>query len=349
MSSSNDRMFSVIVPVYNCSENIEECLASLINQNGYFLYEIIVVDDGSTDNTPELVRKFILDHPSKPNLNMKLIRIPHAGPAKARNIGVKHAKGDIILFIDSDCRANSNWISSLTRHMQDGDVVGVGGTYRTLNEFSKVARYVGLDIEYRHSRMKKILDYIGTFSACLKREAFEEVGGFDEGYILAGCEDNDLSYKMRDKRYKLIYEPEAWVWHIHPSRAIAFFKGQFKRAMWRVHLYSRNIKWMKGDNYAGPETLIQPVIWAAAGALSLIFLIYHGVLGLTIPLGLSFVSIIILNARFIRFSYRKEGSVVFSLFCLVISIIRSLCWTLGGIWGALYFLLFRRLRKHFLC
>jgi len=98
-------MISVIIPVYNAEKLIADCLIALLNQNiDFSKYEIIVVDDGSSDNTAKIVEIF---------KDVQLIIQKNRGPAAARNEGVRHAKGDIVVFTDSDCIPNKNWIEQM--------------------------------------------------------------------------------------------------------------------------------------------------------------------------------------------------------------------------------------------
>ena len=98
-------LVSVIIPAYNEENTIESCLNSLLNQTiGKESYEVIVVDDGSTDSTSEIIKRY----------PVKLFRQGNSGPATARNLGAKNSSGEIILFTDADCVAEPNWIEEMT-------------------------------------------------------------------------------------------------------------------------------------------------------------------------------------------------------------------------------------------
>ena len=125
-------MISVIITAYNAEETIGRCLQALENQSiDKSLYEVIVVDDGSEDNTADIARGF----------NCKVVSQKQGGPAKARNSGVYQSTGDIILFTDSDCEPDKNWIEEMVKPFDNPEIIGVKGIYKTKQE-STVARFI---------------------------------------------------------------------------------------------------------------------------------------------------------------------------------------------------------------
>jgi cellulose synthase/poly-beta-1,6-N-acetylglucosamine synthase-like glycosyltransferase len=225
---------SVIVPAYNSEKTIEKCLKSLVGQNyPKNSYEIIVVDDGSTDRTIEIIKKF---------KKVKLVKQKHSGPAKARNLGVKKSKGNIILFTDSDCIPNKNWIGRMVEPFKDKNVIGVQGTYKTYNNNKPIARFAGYEIEERHKKMIGEIDFISTFSAGYKKMVFKKVGGFDETFERASAEDTDLSFKINKIGGKMIQVPNAFVYTYHPESLVVFLKKKFWMGYWRVYMYNKHRK-----------------------------------------------------------------------------------------------------------
>lgn len=315
---------SVIVPVYNGEKVIGSCLKSLLNQNyPKKNYEIIVVDDGSTDNSVEVVKKF---------KRVKLIRQKHKGPAAARNLGVKHAKGSIVLFTDADCIPSRNWIKSMVEPFKDKQVVGVAGTYKTLNKESLVARFAGYEIEERHEKMKenKTIDFIGTYSAAYRKNVFLKFGGFDESFTMASGEDPELSFRLSKAGLKMVFQPKAWVWHRHPDTLIKYLRQKFWRGYWRVFLYKKHREKMFKHSYT-PKILFAEIGLLGLFCLFFFLSIFKGVfllLGLT-----AFLLYLFLTLPFSIKILKKDRTVgVFSLFIILL---RDLSTGLGIAYGLL--------------
>jgi cellulose synthase/poly-beta-1,6-N-acetylglucosamine synthase-like glycosyltransferase len=280
-------------------------------------------------------------------VNVRLIVIEHGGPAKARNIGIKNANGEVVLFIDADCVADPTWLKTIVKRVERGDVAGAGGIYVTRNPENWIANFIGADIEYRYLNMGAYTDFVGSYSACFKKDVILEVGGFDEDFKEASAEDNDLCYRIVERGYKLACEPNARVMHSHPSTLQKFIRQQFKRAMWRILLYKKNIRWVRGDKYAKANTLIQPIILAMS-FLGLIFgLIYAHLSMLPIVALMAGVTFLIaLNFDFLQWIYRRNGSIAFTLFSLLMIFLRNAIWCLGACYGLIRFLPKRVKRAH---
>jgi glycosyltransferase involved in cell wall biosynthesis len=146
---------SVVIPAYNAETTIDACLAAFTRQTvPPDSFEVIVVDDGSTDAT----RARIATHPMA-----RLLTQVNAGPAAARNLGVQHALGEIILFTDADCVPMENWIEQMLIPFSRSEVVGVKGRY-LLKQRSLVARFVQLEYEEKYDHMLhwEYIDFIDT-------------------------------------------------------------------------------------------------------------------------------------------------------------------------------------------
>ncbi len=327
-------IISIIIPCYNEEKHIIKCINSILNQKNIKIkYEIIIIDDGSKDNTINKINDFILKHPDK---KIKLIKLNHAGPAKARNTGIKNSKGKIVLFIDADCIASPLWINTLIKRIEKGDVVGVGGTYRTLTPSKKISDFIGLDIEFRHNSIGNYTDFVGSYNVCFLKSVLIEVNGFDESFKAANAEDNDLCYRISKLNYKIAFEPNAWVSHHHPTSITQFIKQQFTRGMWRIFLYKKNPQKIKGDNYAGFSTLSQPFL-----PLTSLFIIIIGILNklpfnilILLSLNFLFFGSFLINYGFIKWIYTKRGF-TFSFFSIYLIIIRTTCWFFGALTGIL--------------
>ena len=258
-------VYSIIIPAYNARATIKACLDAVVNQTvNRTCYEIIVVDDGSTDDTASIVE-------SLPGI--KLIRQKNQGPAVARNRGVAEANGEIVLFTDSDCAPTTNWIEEMTRPFkEDNDIVGVKGEYRTRQK-EIIARFVQLEYEDKYDiiRGHKYIDFIDTYSAAFKKDVFLEAGGYDASFPVACAEDVELSYRLSQNGYKMVFNSEAIVYHIHPNTLISYLKKKYKFAYWRVLAIKKNPNKMLKDSYTPQFMKVQagmpPVILVAFALL----------------------------------------------------------------------------------
>lgn len=327
---------SVVIPTYNAEKTIIRNLSALAKQECPFEYEIIVVDDGSSDGTRNLTAKFIeeLDGSNR----IRLVGVPHGGPAAARNTGIKEAQSDIVLFLDADCIPQEKWLSSMVEYLfSDSSVAGVGGTYKTLNAESPTARFVGYDIAYRHSRLNKFVDHIGTYSAAFRKKALLDVGLFDQAFAQADSEDNDLAYRLVDHGYKLVFQPKAVVAHPHPSKARQFLSRQFQRAAWRTALYSKHPRKIREpDKYTSWQTQLQPFVWITLGFL-MVSLFWLSPLVVPFLSIFGVVGILFLNGSFLGWIYSRERSVRFLVFSSALCVLRSFVWALGGVRGLFRF------------
>ncbi len=172
---------SVIVPTWNGAGKIKHCLAALHSQNFDRPFEIIVVNDGSTDDTVEVAAGYP---------RVRVISQPNAGPAAARNRGAREALGDIVVFTDDDCEPLSGWLTEMSKPFADPEVVGAKGVYRTRQK-GIVPRFVQIEYEDRYRRMGRLsqIDFIDTYSAAFRRERFLEMDGYDVIFPVACAED----------------------------------------------------------------------------------------------------------------------------------------------------------------
>ncbi len=240
--------FSVVVPAYNAGRTIRNCLDSLLHQTvDRERYEIIVVDDGSTDDTPQIVASYP---------GVRLVRQPNQGPAVARNRGVEEAKGEIVLFTDADCIPEQNWIEEMVRPFgEDDSVVGVKGVYRT-RQREIIARFVQMEYEDKYDVMKRyrFIDFVDTYSAAFKRDVFLKFGGYDAAFPVACAEDVDLSFRLSKAGYRMVFNPKAVVYHIHPSGLGQFLKKKYKFAYWRMLAVKKNPDKILRDSHT-PQTM----------------------------------------------------------------------------------------------
>ena len=251
---------SVIIPAHNAEATIAACVAACLEQPE--ACEVIVVDDGSTDDTARIAQE----------LPVCYIHQEQAGPAAARNRGVREAGGGIVAFTDADCIAEPGWLEHLLRGFDEG-VVATGGTYAIANDKSLLARMVHEEIALRHAAFAQDVDYLGSFNVAYRKDAFDAVGGFDEAFTQASGEDNDLAYRLHDAGGTLRFVSEARVAHYHPTRLWPYLKTQQRHGFWRVKMYVKHPGRSRGDQYAGLADFLVPPLTLVGGAQVVLFLL----------------------------------------------------------------------------
>lgn len=256
---------SVIIPAYNAQKILPRCLQALRNQT-LPPDEIIVADDGSTDNTASVATKAGAD---------KVLRLPHRGPAAARNAGVEAAKGDIVLFTDADCEPAPDWVEKLAAAFQDPEVVGAKGTYRT-RQRELVARFVQIEYEDKYDRMarQEHIDFIDTYSAAYRRDVFLQNGGFDPIFITSSVEDQEFSFRLARKGYKLVFVPEAIVYHHHDATLVEYFRRKFGIGYWKALLLRWHPEKAVKDSHT-PQVLKLQILLLGLSGLGLLLGIFR--------------------------------------------------------------------------
>lgn len=259
---------SVIVCGYNGGSTLEACLQSL-KKIEYPDYEVVVVDDGSTDNTQEILK----GHPW-----VNAIYQTNHGLSYARNVGAWAAKGEILAYTDSDCMADPDWLYYLVGTLLSGDYAGVGGPNisppaQNWHQACVAAAPGGPS----HVLLTDVVaEHIPGCNMAFHRWAFDKIGGFDPEYRKAG-DDVDFCWRLQQEGEVIAFSPSAIVWHYRRFTLKAFRKqqegyGEAESLLRFKHLVffgpTGTAKW-KGQVYGAPRftwLINQPVI-------------YHGVFG----------------------------------------------------------------------
>ena len=261
-------LISVIIPAYNEEENIGNCLHALMNQDfSREKYEVIVIDDGSTDNTPHIVDSFP---------GVRLLRQKNQGPAKARNWGAWEAKGEFILFTDADCVPHENWITEIMKSFEENaDIIAVKGSFET-RQTKLISRFAQIEYLDKDDKLKKepYIDFVGTDSAGYRSEVFLQAGGFDTVFPQASAEDVELSYRLANQGYKIIFNPRAKVYHLHAESLMDYWKKKYKFAYWRIVAVKKHPNKIWKDSHTPQSMKIQllltPLLLTSVVALPLL-------------------------------------------------------------------------------
>lgn len=267
--------FSIIIPAYNSTAWLPHCLKAVQQQTiDRARYEIIVVDDGSIDHTVSTAQEIL-----KGNSFARVITVPHGGPAAARNAGAQIAQGELILFTDSDCEPAPDWIQTLTAAFQEPAVVGAKGVYRT-QQRSLVARFVQQEYQVKYDQMRqlKAIDFIDTYSAAYRREAFLTNGGFDETFTTASVEDQEFSFRLASRGYRLVFAPNAIVFHQHDASPQEYFRRKFHIGFWKAYVLRLHPDKIIHDSHTPQSEKVQMGLLALALGLSVTTIVFHHIL-----------------------------------------------------------------------
>ncbi len=200
---------SVVVPVYNGAETISACLESLLAQDyPPGAYEIIVVENGSTDNTTQVVEKY----------PVRLYHSDKRGPSPARNYGIARSEADVVAFTDADCIADPKWLQELAQPYIDPEIGGVGGAilayaHGDRNEMQQFSDEYSPLVNFVSGR-GEFMPHLYTANASYRHHLVNQVQGFNPRLVT--IEDVDLAWRLQlQTGARLHYAPGAVIYHDH--------------------------------------------------------------------------------------------------------------------------------------
>ncbi len=219
ITTSDNPLVSVIIPIYGKVDYTLRCLASVAAHPPFVEFEVIVVDDCSPDDSLDAL-----------NQKVKGIRVlrneRNQGFIRSCNIGAKAAKGQYLYFLNNDTEVTEGWADALLRTFSDFPGTGLAGSKLVypdgrLQEAGGIIWQDGSAWNFGRYQDPKLpiynyareVDYCSGASIMVPKSLFEELGGFDERYLPAYCEDSDLALKIRDKGHRVIYQPLSTVIH----------------------------------------------------------------------------------------------------------------------------------------
>jgi GT2 family glycosyltransferase len=208
---------SVVVCSYNGAATLESCLRSL-SRLRYPDYEVILIDDGSTDNTSEIAQRFP---------NVRYVRQENMGLSAARNVGARLAAGQIVAYTDGDCDADEDWLGYLVREMLRQNVDVIGGPNIPPPQDCDVARCVAVSPGGPSHVMldDRLAEHVPGCNMAFRRDKLLAIGGFDEQFRQAG-DDVDICWRFLDAGYQIGYASSAVVWHHRRTSVRAYLKQQ---------------------------------------------------------------------------------------------------------------------------
>jgi O-antigen biosynthesis protein len=282
---------SVVVCSYNSERTMEACLASLEVLN-YPDYEVIVVNDGSTDRTLEIAERFPY---------CRIISQPNKGLSVARNVGAEAATGEIVAYTDSDCVADPDWLTYLVGKMEASGLAACGGPNFPPPEDSLVPAAVAVSPGGpTHVLISdEVAEHIAGCNMAFRRDVLLELGGFDPVYRAAG-DDVDICWRFQDAGHTIGFSAAAIVWHYRRNTVKAYLNqqrgyGKAEALVYAKHPFRFNLfgqaKWLGriyGDLSAALLLSRKPVIYSGTFGRGLFQTMYEPPSSLTAVLPLTF-------------------------------------------------------------
>ena len=290
-------LVSVIIPTHNSARYIERCLEALLTSS-YSPYEVVVVDDASTDDTAELTGRYDV-------IRVQLSQ--QSGPSAARNHFVSKTKGDILFFIDSDVQIYRNSIARVvTDFKKNTNIAAVFGSYDdSPAESNFVSQYKNLFHHFIHQRSSSEAKTFWAGCGAVRREVFEKIGGFDScRFLKPSIEDIEMGVRMKRLGYRILFDKDLQVKHLK--------KWKFGSLL-RVEILHRAIPWsklilesssMNNDLNLKKSHRISAFL-VDLTVLFLLISVFSSWFFYWIPLFL--IAILILNFRLYWFFFRRRG------------------------------------------
>jgi GT2 family glycosyltransferase len=216
---------SVVIPTYNRPRQIERSLESFIHLDyPRDRFEVIVVNDGGDEPVDGVISPF------RDRFDIKLLEQANAGAANARNMGSRSAKGDLIAFTDDDCSPDPGWLKVLASYTAEKPDCIIGG--RTINALpdnvfaSTTQLLIDYLFDYHNADADRALFLIGN-NIAVPAKLYHEVGGFNPAFTYSAAEDHELCDRWLDSGKRMVYAPEAIVYHFNDLTLRTFCRQHF--------------------------------------------------------------------------------------------------------------------------
>lgn len=322
-------MISVIIPAFNATLTIRKCLVALAAQT-FQPKEIIIVDDGSKDNLESEISRLRIDLKMK---NLVLLKQNHKGVSEARNLGVKKSCGEILVFLDSDCVPDKNWLKKINEAFSNPQVGAVGGGYSSGIDNSFWQRFSCEELFFRRRKRIKIVKTLLSNNMACRKDYFLQAGGFPKKYPV--CEDMYLSYQI-SHNHKIIWLQNNGVKHHFKYNLKDFLKHQYFFGKESTRFFLDNPEILFSSNHQGRQLHLAIIF----SSLSIISLLAAIILKSTLFLEATAILLLIhfiIYINFIFYLRRKTFSIFDIIKAYFVSFIRDLIAALSFLAGmALY-------------
>ena len=228
--------YSIIIPVYNRPDEVDELLNSLTQQTVRD-FEVIVVEDGSSVTCEHVVKRY------EQQLNIRYFNKPNSGPGQTRNYGAERSSGEYLLILDSDCILPPGYMAAIEEELKRQPADAFGGPDRAHDSFTSTQKAINYAMTsffttggIRGGKKKMDKFYPRSFNMGLKADVYRALGGFSK---MRFGEDIDLSIRIFKGGYSCRLFPEAWVWHKRRTDLKKFFKQVYNSGIARINLYKK--------------------------------------------------------------------------------------------------------------
>ncbi len=304
--------FSIIIPVFNRSQEIEELLESLTKQEYTKNFEVIVVDDGSTDKSDLIVSNF------QNNLDVKYFYKENSGPGQSRNYGMERASGNYFIILDSDVLLPEHYLNEVSTVLTKNFTDAYGGADTALPNFSQIQKAINYAMTsllttggLRGSESEDKKFQLRSFNLGLSKKAFEITGGFSKQHF---GEDIDLTFRLWAQNLSTQFIPSAFVYHKRRTSFKQFYKQTFNFGAARPILSKKYPK-------SNKLTFWFPSLFVIFTILSFVLLIFGNY---------SFLSLIIIYLALILVDASiKNQSIVIGFYSVIATIVQFYGYGLG--------------------
>lgn len=324
MEETRKKVISVIIPAKDAAQTLPACLKGVLHQDGLRFgtdYEVIVVDDGSRDSTADIAA----------SMGVRVIRQANAGPASARNHGAREARGELLAFTDADCIPASGWLKALMGAFTDARVAGAKGIYQTV-EKGWVPRFVQCEYAYKYQRLarQETIDFIDTYSAAYRREVFLQHGGFNIVFPVPSVEDQEFSFRLARRGYRLVFCPAAVVYHRHDLQVGEYARRKFGIGYWKAVM----LKWLPekalSDSHTPPSQRWQIILLGLSLVTAMVGLVFHPAIWVS---AFSLTAFLISNLPFFTFIAGYDRPVLW--LALPMTLVRAAALMAGILWAVM--------------
>ena len=279
---------TIIVPAYNEEKVLPISIPSLINQT-YENLEILIVDDGSTDSTFTVAKRYEFEHE---NRSLKVLRKVNSGKANAINHGIKHSKGEIIMVVDADSRLEKNAVELMVRYFLNPEIAAVAGSVYVSNQKNFITKlqaleYIeGLNMVRNGQAFLKLVNIIPGPIGMFRKNALYDVGLYDDDTF---AEDCDVTLKLITHGYKIDFESDAVAYTEAPENFLDLIKQRYRwtRGILQAIKKHKYLLWHFKKNPSASFTmwymLFESVFWPFMDVWTNLFIMYLAIVsGFTI-------------------------------------------------------------------